>query len=605
MYVTQSPFSHPLDPTSESLFSSKTENRKFTLLKGGLHDDPESFLSHLFQYLDESGTEGFEKVFADRDILEFLSKDTDAWFEFMVERFPTKIDWMEESFYPDTLSNASSESTEIVGLDTQGVKELFDEIQANPKAIGPLLTCFFADNGSGRLVAFFNDPEFAKLLTQDEEFPWVEEVITAFPEVSAIVEMHISKLWLSRPDLENWLSKKIPWMDILAENLGQTTPLLFLSGLVRKNLNQADIDPDVVHSLLLDEKFQTILHADIRYPWISVYLSSRDKHIHYVEAFLIKKWRNNPDLLNIVLQNPSWMRALFHFSKESTPFLFLISVLRNRFDISRLGPEKIRQCMFFLPKWIVEQCVDIPSPSTGVPTNFKEVLGALIERTSRLSFSLDENLEKDWIQFVSSLNPITLFLIAQDEGALENCHYWIPCLNQNMMRLMVPLFEPACFRIFLDTLPLEKHNSILILATQSQRDFYCRDYSYPLEKKISEFWDSEQNCDAMRRFILDKIGTLQRIETQLQSDFRRVVDQIELLEDYLDQLQSGVFTPCHRVKAVESKEVEDFLPLQDLQEELLTESPRQRSSEGSEALQPLVPKLDFSRLPLMQLTRFP
>ena len=168
---------------------------------------------------------------------------------------------------------------------------------------------------------------------------------------------------------------------------------------------------------------------------------------------------------------------------------------------------------------------------------------------------------------------------------------------------MVPLFEPACLRIFLDTLPLEKHNSILILATQFQRDFYCRDYSYPLEKKIREFWDSEKNCDAMRRFILDKIGTLQRIETQLQSDFRRGVDQIELLEDYLDQLQSGVFAPCHRVKAVESKEVEDFLPLQDLQRELLTESPRQRSSEGSEALQPLVPKLDFSRLPLIKLAQ--
>ncbi len=256
MHVTQSPFSHPLDPTSESLFSLKTENRKFDLLKGDLHDDPESFLSHLFRYLDESGTEGFEKVFADRDILEFLSADTDPWFDFMVDRFPAKIEWMEESFYPDTLSNASSESTEIVGLDTQAVKELFDEIQANPKSSGPLLTSFFADNGSGHLVAFFNNPEFAKLLTQDEEFPWVEEVITAFPEVSAMVEMHISKLWLSRPDLENMLSKKIPWMDILAENLGQTTPLLFLSGLVRKNLNQADIDPDVVHSLLLAENFK-------------------------------------------------------------------------------------------------------------------------------------------------------------------------------------------------------------------------------------------------------------------------------------------------------------------------------------------------------------
>lgn len=166
MYVPQSSFSRPFDPTSDSLFSLKLENRKFDLLKGNLHDDPESFLSHLFQYLDESGTQGFEKVFADQEILEFLSSDIDAWFDLMVERFPAKIDWMEENFYPDNLSNASSESTEIVGMGTQDVKQLFDEIQANPKSTGALLTTFLVDNGWVRLVAFINDPEFARLLTR-------------------------------------------------------------------------------------------------------------------------------------------------------------------------------------------------------------------------------------------------------------------------------------------------------------------------------------------------------------------------------------------------------------------------------------------------------
>jgi hypothetical protein len=616
---------------TESSFGSQTtetvsvcvwKNRKFELLKMDLEEDKWEFYSSLETYLEDEGIEGLKKVFQDPHLKSFLANHPHEWAFSVFKMFPEAKETIEENFH------ISLDEKELKSLNLkQGLEALYDNLLLNPEQTATLLRSFLRQTGEVGLEKLFLEKPITDLLFQKEEFFWIAEVLLEFPQAWEKIEAQISKIWMIKPNLSKILEEDSAWLTALKKGAYTTTPLLFLAEYCKKgNISYQKLDPAVLHKIFLQEVYHPILHSDIRYPWIPFYLCHYPENVQLVEAFIAKKWKDEPGFYQIVQESNLWLEALvktLRYSREPSAFLFFIDLMRLSCDLRGLNPEKTRHFLLYLPDWLLAKYGKVPFYSDK-SAPFSEVIKELCAKTTQKTLD-EEALSIEWSRLVKNLHPVALIELSKMVPAHQLASRWIPFMELHQLFLLIPLLEPAPLKTVFNELFLEEHPKALRFATEMQKEFYANVFAYAFDKDFQNTFPSEeQTIDALKGFLLRKRTALRSIQALYRKKPQNIAQCLTLLEGKLDQIERGAsplflqeirlgeLVPERKnASLADSQKVSEEVGLKPAQSPLPLESVNASSGEGehperhffSSKETVILPKVSIPRLPLERLKR--
>ncbi|MFZ4673358.1 MAG: hypothetical protein ACOYL1_03315 [Chlamydiia bacterium] len=598
------------------------KNRKFELLKMDLEDDQWEFFSSLEAYLEDEGIEGLIKVFQDPQLKSFLANHPQEWILSVYKMFPEAKETIEENFHI-SLNIEAIKSHEW----RQALEGLYENLLQNPENTASILRSFLRQTGEGGLENLFLEKPIQDLLFQNEEVFWIPEVLKEFPQAWEKIEAQISKIWLTNPDLLQFLERDSDWFKALKKGAFTTTPLLFLSDYAKKGkISYQKLDPEVLHKIFLQEAYHPILHSDKHYPWIPFYLYHLPENVQLVEAFIAKKWKDDPAFFEVVRESNLWLEALvktLRQSREPSAFLFFVDLIRLSCDLKGLSPEKTRHFLLYLPDWILAKFGKAPFYKDK-NDSFREVIKDLCEKTTQRTLE-EKALSIEWCRLVKNLHPIALIELSKMVPAHQLASRWIPSMELHQLLLLIPLLELAPFKTVFNELFLEEHPRALMFATEMQKEFYANVFAYAFDQDFQNtFPRQEQTIEALNGFLLRKRTALKSIQALYRKKPQNIAQCLSLLEGKLEQIERGVsplFLQEIRLEELvqewkntslsESQKVSFEVPLKpvdstrplELENVSSTESEHPEGHFFSSKETVILPKVSIPRLPLERLER--